>query len=176
MRSLSKGRLIVKHFDRHDQLKSTEIIDNEAKDEGLTFLLDVVFGAKSIFQWFMGLIDSAGFVSVATTDTYLQLKAAALNWSELNPTTYEFIGNTSRRGITFDAAVAGRIANDAAPVIFTFTSDADGKSIEGIFVTSQSSFPSASGELWATALFAAPKLLSDGDRLVLTYEVTQARV
>ncbi len=171
-----KGQLRVLHFDRHDRLKSDEVVPNEAKDEGLNFLLDVVFGTQSVFTWFMGIIDNAGFVSVATDDTYLQLQADALNWDELDPDNYNFVGNTNRQAISFDAAVAGRIANDLSPLTFVMTVSAAGKEAKGIFITDTQGVADNSGFLWATALFGVAKQLEDGDRLVLTYETTQARV
>lgn len=176
MKIKQKGILRLKHFDRHDRLKGEETFNNEAKDEGLNNLLNLAFGGAFGNTWFMGIIDNAGFVSVATTDTYLSLQANALNWDELDPDNYSFIGNTSRVQVSFDLASAGRKANDNTPTIFIMTASAAGKEAKGIFLTNQQQVTNNSGELWATAVFATEKQLEDGDRLVLTYEITQARV
>jgi len=170
-----RGRLRLKHFDRESRLMHEEIFYNAATDEGLNFIVDVAFGSSSIFTWYMGLVDAAGFVSLENDDTYLQLQADALDWDELDPTNYNFVGNTQRRNINFDEPVAARIANDTNPLIFAITSDGDGESAQGIFVTSQSSVSQNTGFLFAHAEFSSPRLLSEDDQLVITYEVTQAR-
>jgi hypothetical protein len=174
-RMKQRGRLLLKHFDRQKRLLHEEIFYNAATDEGLNFIVDVAFGSASIFTWYMGLVDAAGFVSLDNDDTYLQLQADALNWDELDPENYNFFGNTQRRNINFDGPVAARIANDTNPVVFTIIAAGDGDSAQGIFVTSQSSVTQNSGFLFSHAEFSAPRLLSTDDELVITYEVTQAR-
>jgi len=170
-----KGRLIWRHM-RGGIILAEGVVPNQVKDEGIDEALEILFSTVNLATWFMGLIHDAGFVSVATNDTYTNLKLATLNWNELNANNYVTNSNIFRQAIVWGPASGGLIDSASNPTVFEISSNGNGKVINGIFVTSQQDFTSSVGFMWATVILPAPRALSTGDQFIVGYEVSLGRV
>jgi len=170
-----KGRLVWRHM-RNGIILAEGTIPNQVKDEGINEGLEILFSTANLSTWYMGLIDDSAFTSVATDDTYTDLKLANLDWVELNANNYITNVNTFRPSITWGVAAGGLIDSSAAPTIFEITSNGDGKSIRGIFVVSQEDYTSSFGFMWSTVLLPAPRALAENDQFLVGYEVSLGRV
>ena len=133
---------------------------NGLTDPGLDSLLDVYFNAATqINNWYIGLIDDAGFTALAAADTM----ASHAGWAEF--TTYT---EATRPEWAPDAPSTQLIQNGTART-FNITASA---TLKGIFVTSDSAKSGTAGTLWSTALFGSDKAVSNGTELKLTYKVS----
>jgi len=152
-----RGKFFVEHRNAAGKLIGLYRIPNGITDDGMAFLLDCMFstGVQSD-PWYIGLIDSAGFVGEADADTM----AAHAGWSEFT----DYAG--ARKAWTVGAA-AGRAASNAATVDFTISAAGD---VEGIFVTDQ--LAGVLDILWATALFSSSISVAIADVLKITYTVS----
>lgn len=137
--------------------------DNGITDEGIHYLLEVGFRSDAgmpvsqIAPWFAGLIDNAGFTGVDASDTM----ASHTGWSE--STDYS---ESVRQTLVFGAAAARAIT---AQVAFSINAT---KTIEGIFVPSNSTKGGTTGTLWSTAIFSSPPSLISGNVLTANYSLS----
>ena len=144
-------------------VRSGEVIDsfqvfNDITDEGKNHLLNVVFDAGTQeANWYIGLIDGAGFTTLAAGDTM----ASHTGWTEL--TSYDEATRPE-----WDPTVTGATANNAAVREFTINATV---SVQGIFVPADNVKSGTTGVLWATAEFNSPYALIDDDVLRLIYTV-----
>lgn len=136
-----------------------EFDPNGITNVGIHYLLDAGFrGTPSpISTWYAGLIDNSGFTGVDPTDTM----ASHSGWSEA--TQYD---ETVRQTLTFAAAATRKIT---AEVSFTMNAT---KTIEGIFVNSDSTKSGTTGTLWSTALFSTAPGLVSGNVLTANYTLS----
>ena len=167
-----KGRLTWQHK-RKGIIIARGKVDNEVKNEGIDEALDILFTSANLLTWYMGLIDNSGFVSTAVGDTYTNLKAMTLNWTELQAKTYTDPANDLREPINFAPASGGLISSEADPSQFDIVKD--GETIKGVMVTNQSSFASSSGWLWSSVVVPI-RSVQIGDAFLAGYEVSLARV
>lgn len=138
-----------------------ELIHNSIVDQGLTDLLGVYFGAGTQkTNWYVGLIDAAGFSALAASDTM----SSHPGWVE--NTAY----SQSTRG-QWSPAVASDVASNTVGVPFTMSA---GATIQGLFLASSSAKGGTSGVLWSTALFGLPRALAAGQTIRLTYTLRAA--
>lgn len=133
---------------------------NGVTDEGLNTILDTMFSNLApVTDWKIGLIDNVNFTAVDPSDTM----GSHAGWQEL--TNYS---DTERVSWNPDDPSGGIITNSTA---VSFNIDADG-TIKGLFLTSDGSKGGSVGILWATAVFATPVQVLNGDVLKVTYTVT----
>ena len=131
---------------------------NGITDVGIHYLLDAGFrGTTAISTWYAGLIDNAGYTGVDPSDTM----ASHSGWSEA--TQYD---ESVRQTLTFAAAATRKIT---AEVSFTMNAT---KTIEGIFVNSDSTKSGTTGTLWSTALFSSAPGLVSGNVLTANYTLS----
>jgi hypothetical protein len=156
-----KGRFVVEHRDRDDNLKATYEFPNGIVDEGMNHILDTQFtGSAQIATWYIGLIDNAGFSAVSDADTL----ASHGGWSE--STTY-----TESNRVTWDedAASSRSISNSTTA---DFSINATGN-LKGIFISSNNVKSTGNtGTLWSTANFSSVVATANGDTLKVTYTVS----
>lgn len=124
--------------------------------EGKNHLLDVYFGGTTpVTTWYIGLIDNAGFSSLAEADTL----ASHAGWTEL--TQY-----TGDRKEWVDAAAASKVKGTTTDASFTFSAD---KTTYGSFLCGASTGTSA--KLFNTSAFSSPQVIGNGSILDVSYSV-----
>lgn len=156
-----KGKYRLEIFRAGMLLKALEGpngITNAGKDS----ILDVYFSDATQIaaaSWYIGLIDSSGFTSLAAGDTM----SSHSGWNEF--TSYSEgtrvawgPGNPSSQSITNSTAA-------------TFNINGSG-TVKGVFVVSNSTKGGTTGTLWATATFSADVPVTNGDQLKVTYTVS----
>jgi hypothetical protein len=153
-----KGSIISEHW-RAGRLLNTYKLQNGVTNVGKNYILAAGFQAgPQQPNWYMGLIDAAGFAALAATDTMLSHPgwAAWLNYSE------------ATRQPVLTQAVAAQQVTSAAPHVFTMTG---GGTVKGIFIVSDATKGGTAGTLWATALYGVPPIVGIGDIIRNTYTV-----
>jgi hypothetical protein len=154
-----KGKFHLELFRGGVKLKVMDF-SNAITNEGLNELLNVMFhGGTQTLAWYLGLIDSAGFVQLASSDTM----ASHVGWAE-SVIYYD----SERMGWVNDVASSQQITN-SVPV--TFLIETAG-TVKGIFVTSDITKGGTSGTLWSTGLFSSDVSVLTGDTIKITYTVT----
>jgi hypothetical protein len=153
------GQMNLKLF-RDGKIIHEEDFLNGVTDGGINELLDVYFRNQTQHaSWYLGIIDNSGYTGVAAGDTM----ASHTGWNEF--TNYS---GTNRIQWSPAAAAAKAISNSSTSD-FAITGTG---TLKGIFVTNtQAHSPGNTGELWATALFAATIAVVNGDTLKITYTV-----
>ncbi|MBX6312832.1 MAG: hypothetical protein IRY99_07950 [Isosphaeraceae bacterium] len=110
-------------------------------------------------QWFMGIIDNAGFTGLAAGDSM----ASHPGWSEVTA----YVGET-RPSWSPNAATAGSVSNTTT-VDFAINA---AKVIKGLFIASASDKGGTAGLLFSTAAFSdGNKTVGAGDTLKVVYAV-----
>jgi hypothetical protein len=148
---------------RAGQVIGEQVGHNDITNEGLDQILDIMFNAASqLASWYIGIISNGSYSAVANTD----VMNSHAGW-------IEFVNYDEATRVEWapDAPSAQSITNSAA---CTFTFSASG-TIQGIFVTSNSTKSGTTGKLWSTALFALPVVVADNDTIDITYTVVAAR-
>lgn len=154
------GRFKIQHIRAGEVLEEQEF-DNGVVNVGKDAILGIMFNAiTQITTWYIGLIDNAGGPTLAAADTM----ASHAGWAEF--TNYS---EATRVEWTEDAASGQSITNSTA---VTFNINGAGGTVFGVFLTSDNTKSGATGTLWATAAFAAPVTVSNGDQLKVTYTVS----
>lgn len=121
---------------------------------GLDYLAACGFTAGSqISSWYVGLVDSAGFTALSSTDTL-----ASKSWSE----NTGYSGNRPQWVNTEN----GQMAASNGP--FTFPITVNG-TINGLFIASTNVKGGTTGTLWAHALLPTPSAITVGQSLTGTY-------
>lgn len=157
------GRFDVKCFDKNGQLKWQEKFKNSATNEGLDYLLDVLFGAEVKPSWYVGLIRDDNYSALAAADTM----ASHAGWEEADE-----YSEATRPAISFDAAATQTIENSTTTVDFSVN---DTETIKGAFVASNNTKGGATGKLWCTALFdGGDQAVVNGDIIKVTYSISAA--
>lgn len=170
-----RGRVQAEHW-RDGVLIGTYDVPNGIVNQGKNRLLDNMFNSgTAITEWFLGLIDNAGFSALAATDTYQGIDAAN-GWDEFADYTDANNGDsaTTRPEWAADAASSQSISNGTV-AIFDITGSGTVKGVflvGGIVAADTKGNNDASGVLWATALFGVGDVVvSNGDQLKVTYTV-----
>jgi hypothetical protein len=156
-----KGEFHARYYNPDGSLAWEETFPNGPTTEGLTDALSTVFNGGSQRSWRVGLIDATNFTELATADGM----ASHAGWQE--NTSYA----ESTRPAWSSLTVSGALAQNPVFVTFTFNATA---TIEGIFITSNSTKGGSTGILWATGLFSVPRSFVSGGILTLTYTVQAA--
>ncbi len=154
------GCFLIEHRNKAGKLTCIYRVPNGIVDEGLDMILETMFrsGAQSA-NWYIGLVDNAGWVSFPDADT-----AASHAWTE-----FPNIVETTRPQWTAGAA-ANRAMTNASTVDFSI--DLDNQTLKGIFITDNSVISANAGNLWATAAFSSTVAVMQGDTLKVTYTVS----
>jgi hypothetical protein len=162
------GRYDVKCLDADGNLKWEDSIQNLVVNVGKANLLNVYLGAATqTTAWYMGLVDSSGFVNYNSGDT---MATHVTGWTE--SAAYD---NATRPQITFGTGTAsgggvnspgtGTITNPSA-VTFTMNATA---TIQGAFLTTNNTKSGTTGTLYSAGSFAIARGVILGDQLLVTY-------
>jgi hypothetical protein len=169
------GRFIVEHRDKSGTLLSTISNHNDITNEGLEYLLNLMFFDDSAFRqitnWYIGLINNSGYTGVANTDTLASHTGwtAFSTWDE--SAKPEWAPETSYQ-ITEGGLVKYNITNLTAK---TFTMGGAAV-LKGIYISSNSAKTSdTTGVLWSTGLFDSTIALNENDTLSIYYAVVAGR-
>lgn len=134
-------------------------IHNAATTVGLNYLLETGFRSGSpVTTWYCGLINDSGFSAVAAGDTM----GSHAGWTELTNYT------ESVRQTWTPAAASGGIVQNATAMAFTISG---ARTVRGIFITSVNTKAGTTGTLWATAVEAAGRSLTDTQVFQVVYQV-----
>src|SRR6266487_386531 len=123
------GKFVVEHLRQGVKIGEYELVEsfnffNTVVTEGKNKVLDIAFRNQTqIAQWYIGLIDNAGFTALNVNDTMTN----HTGWAELTAYT-----EANRQNWTTTAATGGQITNAVAA---TFTMNAT-NTVKGIFVAS----------------------------------------
>ena len=153
-----RGRFDVDHL-RNGQLIDRIGFKNAVTTLGKNGIFDWAFrNQANPANWYIGLVDGAGFTAVAVTDSM----AAHPGWAEHVAYT-----EATRQAWTVSAAANAQITN---PVPATFNINATGV-VRGIFVVSDNVKAGVAGVLWTTGLFPTALNVVNGDQVKITYTV-----
>ena len=145
---------------RDGKVIHSEVIANAVVTAGLNAILNTMFNSEAQrANWYIGLIDDAGFTAIDAADTM----ASHAGWAEF--TTYS---ETTRAAWDATSSTAGSVTG-TNPQTFTIGTVAAGSKIKGVFVTDTGTKGGTSGLLWATALYATSQDIATGDTFRLTY-------
>ena len=155
------GKFTIEHFDKNGQLVDSFEIPNGITDEGVhdLFITNFDDGTKKP-NWYVGLIDNAGFSAVAAADT----SASHAGWTE--STAYS---NGTRPEWEPDAPASRAVTNGVSA---DFSINVNSTAIRGAFIISENTKGGATGILWSTGLFSTVKNLDDGDTFRITYSLS----
>ncbi|HUR53504.1 MAG TPA: hypothetical protein VMZ71_05215 [Gemmataceae bacterium] len=132
---------------------------NGVTTEGVNYLLNAAFrGGSQQPNWFLGLIDDAGFSALAAADTH----ALHSGWGE-----YTGIFLSSRPAWNVLTAASGGIVPSSSVSVFQITAAG---SVRGALVASQQAVGTGGGAvLYATGAMSAGMSVSVGGVLSVTY-------
>jgi hypothetical protein len=171
-----KGRFNIEHWRAGEKINEFEI-NNAVTNEGKNYFLGVMFkGATANANWFIGLINNAGYTTLAVTDTYDNIDQAGNGWDEF--ATYTDTNNASSAS-TRPAWNRGSVSAQSLTSSSSSTFDMTGSgTVKGLFCVAGTnaqtkSDHTTSNYLWATALFTAGDVVvANGDQLKVTYTAT----
>lgn len=139
--------------DKNGNVRWTETFRNLVTTGGKNDLLDKYFsGSAYTAAWYLGLIDNAGYSTVAPGDTM----ASHAGWAE--SAAYS---NANRPTISFAAASGGSKATSAA-VAFSINATA---TLRGAFTTTNNTKSGTTGILYSAGTFSATRSVENGDTL-----------
>lgn len=160
------GVYTIECRDVSGNIKWTETIDNLVTTAGKNFALDAFLsGSNFTATWYMGLISSASYSTIAAADTM----GSHAGWLEAGGANAPTYSQTTRPAPTFSAASAGSKATSSA-VVFSITGTG---TVKGCFLASNSAKDGTAGTLYSAGLFSAgDKSVGNGDTLSCTYSAS----
>lgn len=152
-------------------------IPNLITNEGKNHILDVQFhGVSPITIWYLGLIDNAGFTTVAASDNYDQINGTN-GWDEFDDYTDRNNSDSAvTRPVWNENAAGSQAITNSTLAIYDFTGAG---TLHGLFVAGGASAATkgdnTSGvghKLWAATPFADDIDVIGGDDLSVSYTVS----
>ena len=145
-----------------DVIKDGVVVDSETQHnlipvEGINYLISAgLKGGTPLTSWYIAPF--SGTYTPVPTDTAATFPAAA---TEL--TTY---AETARQALVLGTVAAGQADNSASTAVFT--SNANGVTVKGGFITSAATKGAATGTLISAVQFSSPKAFDSGTILRIT--------
>lgn len=155
-----KGRWLMRCRGKGGVVKWERPWDNLVTNEGLDLILDTYFGSTAKGTLYVGL---KGEGSPAAGDTM----SSHAGWSEV--TAYD---EAARQTATFGSASSQAIDNSGTTADFTIATDST--TVNGAFLTTDSTKGGTTGVLISAGDFASPETADDGDTLEVTVEYSLA--
>lgn len=160
-------------IDNLGNTKWEDTIDNVVTDVGANFMLDTFLGGSQNTTYFLGLISSVGWSSVAASDTM----AAHSGWNEAGDATnlpqWSTPASNARAAVTWSSASSRSKALSATA---NFTISAAG-TVQGCFIVTGSgavaTHDSTAGILYSAGAFSGgAKAVGVGDTLQVSYSTS----
>ena len=147
-------------------IKWEDKFNNTVTTLGKNALLNVFLGTAAVgvgtTTWYMGLITSNGYTSIAAADTI----SSHAGWIEAGGGSIPGYNQTTRRAITFATAASGSKATSNGVI---FSMNATG-TVKGAFIANNSTKGGTTGVLYSAGLFTVgDKSVTNGDSLSVTY-------
>jgi hypothetical protein len=151
---------IVEHW--RDGIKIGEYpIGNGVTNVGKNSILDIYFNSGTQIassSWVIGLIDNSGFTALAASDTM----GSHAGWTE-------FTGYSQSTRVAWgQGSASSQTVTNGTPGTFDCSSSG---TVNGIFITSNSTKGGTSGLLWSNGSFGAPVPVVSGDSLKISYSI-----
>jgi hypothetical protein len=158
------GVFHVRCIDKDGNLRWEDYAENLVTNTALNDVLNEYIRATSqTTAWYMGLVDNASFSTFAAGDT------AALHSGWIESQDYS---NGTRPQWSPGAASSQTITNSST---VNFSINANGKTIHGLFITSNNTIGGSSGLLFSEAAFSGGnQSVNNGDTLQCTYSLSAA--
>lgn len=154
----TKGKYKFEHL-RNGKIIAVYEGNNVVTIEGKNSMLNVYFdGLTHIAPWYVGIVDSSGFIQELAIDTL----SSHPGWSES-------VAYVEANRVVWDVGPCNgcKITNQTTTV-FTLNADTN---IKGIFIASNNVKGGTSGVLWAIAINQSMQAFRSGDLFRTTYEV-----
>jgi hypothetical protein len=152
---------VIECRDAEGALRWRETLHNLIPDAGANDLLtQYLKGVSYSPNWYMGLIDNAGFTGLSNADT----PANHPGWVEA-----QYYSQATRPGLVLGAAAARAISNSASPAVFSINGTGN---VNGAFVASSANKADASGVLYGEASFPIARSVLSGDTLNVSVTLT----
>lgn len=168
MNEIRAGKTLKTHYrvvcrDRYGNVKWVDEFENLVVNAGLDDSLDKhLKGSGYTAAWYMGLADSTPIFAAADT------MGSHAGWTEI--TAYD---EGVRQTVTFGAVASQSVDNSGSPCVFTIS--ANGTTIGGAFIVTDSAKGGSTGTLYGGGAFTAgDKTLDDNDTLTVTVTCTAA--
>jgi len=176
------GHFVFRVYDSSGKLKQEKVAGNTLTSEGSARILKLAFdsGVTGTDTGYVGLIDNAGFVSIATDDQATDIRQTGSTlvngWGEI----LDGSGYTARVSGTWSATDNGGTVS-ASKVTWTdatYTGFGSTQTIQGAFLANSSTVganSNASDALFAAASFSAGDVnVGTSDTLKVTFEMSLA--
>lgn len=134
--------------------------DNLVVDQGKTYMLSAsLIGGTPITTWYIGLFSNNWTVVAGDLGSNFAVNAG------------EFVDyDEAARPEWENGAIAAKsVSNIANRATFTISSGVSAEDVYGAFFISTNVKGATGGTLWAAAQFDAPRSVSEGDELLVTY-------
>lgn len=160
------GYFVVECVDENGNIRWEDTAENGVTDAGIAHILNVVFLAQTqVPNWYIGVVDNAGFTQFASGDTM----SSHAGWSEIASASYS---NANRVAWGPGAPSGGAITN-AATANYNMTpagSSNPALTVKGLFLVSDNTKGGTTGVLMSTAAFTqGTQGCNNGDTLRISY-------
>lgn len=163
------GFFTVECRDKDGKLKWVEKIKNGVTAEGVTRMLNTMFGSGTypkITAWYLGLIDNSPTPTLASGDMH----SSHASWTENVAYSQSTRPQWTPADLNPAAPTNPNTSANGSVVTFTINGTA---TIYGVFLANINTKSStASGVLYSTAAFGTPQSVVNTDSLTITYQAT----
>ncbi|MFA5766632.1 MAG: hypothetical protein WC919_01755 [Candidatus Paceibacterota bacterium] len=169
------GVFAIEHL-RHGKIRNIYKIPNGTTNEGKTSILNTNFNSGQNLLWWLSLIDNTNYISVADTDTYVNINQEGNGWVEF--TGYTDANNNddiTTRPRWYNDATDNAFITNATKSLFDITISG---TIKGAFLVGGAAAQikndhSAGNILWATAFSLESTItLEAKDQLRIIYKIS----